>query len=337
MRYSLLDYAENFDTCASPLPAQSDRFSRRSHGSTHPGAWPSDLLPAEPIALDLADRGVTYQRGVGYAVNGSYREADQIALLAVDLLVDVAERLPLERSAAFNSTAADIEAEIARRVDDLIDSEDADGPLFGPLYDGAIAFGGEFLRQGLDDALASGWVEAADERARNERSALRLTAKELRTSVAARGRLLARIRPHLPSMRPVIDHDAALAFLATLDAERTLRRSAVPILYADAGSPGNLDASQIRHLATERWGEPRQSKGHPSYHPAQVLVQSQRRAPAPVVAPAAPRPDRNTDRASAYVSARYSLDGDLPDRGTLAEIFSIDLAEADEILAAYAA
>jgi hypothetical protein len=292
-------------------------------------------LPAEPIALDLADRGVTYQRGVGYALHGEYREPDQIALLAVDLLADVADRLPLDRSSSFNATASNIESEIARRVDEVIDSEDADDPTFGALYDGAIVFGGEYLRLLLDDAIASGDIETADERARAERSALQLTSKELRTSVAARGRLIARVRPYLPTARRLGDYAVAATFLASFDEEPTLRRSTVPVLYGEAGSPGGLDASAIRHLATERWGEARQLKGHPTYRPLEALGRSRHEPAKPAAPRIQRRPVKNVERARMYTADRLALLGDLLDHVTLAEIFSIDLAEANEIVDAY--
>jgi len=329
MQYSLLDWANNFDAAPSPLPPHSERRTRRAHGSSYLGAWPADLLPADAIALDLADLGVSYQRGRGYTINGSHREPDQIAQLAVDTIVAAADRLPQDRERAYNAAATQIEVEIEHDLEVLLDQADPSDPLLGDLYDATTVFGGDFLRRGLDEAIASGAIREADQRAKDDLAGLRYTAKELRTSVAARSRLLANIRPHLPAPRPNTDPDKAEAFLATLDDRASIRRSAVPRLYANAGSPGGLDPAEIRALATARWGAPRHLDGHPTYRPAQAES-----GPRPASTGSTPaRPKTPIQKASEYVAARYDFMGDLPARTTLAELFAIELHEADEILA----
>lgn len=235
MPASLRDYTDSPLTVPSPFPAQSARKSTRDGL----GAWPSDVLPAEAIAVDLARSGVTFQRGIGY------------------------------------------------------------------------------------DTLA-------------ERYAIRATADELRASIAARTRVLARIRPHLPA--PSIDSGdtkAANAFLKTFDGAALVRRSELAVTYSEAGSPGGITSADLRELATVRWGAPRKLRGDYIFRPisatvtaATVTAASALSAP-PIGTPA---PPSNFDQALAYASGRLALFGDLPAAETLGEIFALDPDEVAEVL-----
>lgn len=83
---SLLAWASSAYSTPSPLPARSDRRK----GS---GAWPLGLLPHALLAADLADRGVTYRDGIGYALHDNRVDAVVVGRLAADVLGDAADHL----------------------------------------------------------------------------------------------------------------------------------------------------------------------------------------------------------------------------------------------------
>jgi hypothetical protein len=87
---SLLDYANAPEASPSPLPPQSER--RRSADDT-PDFWPVGLLPHNGIADDLARRGLTYRRTVGYALGGVEIDPARVGHLAVDVLDEAPQLL----------------------------------------------------------------------------------------------------------------------------------------------------------------------------------------------------------------------------------------------------
>ena len=160
-----------------------------------------------------------------------------------------------------------------------------------------------------------------------ERYAIRATVSELGTSIAARSRLLARVRPHLPA--PSIDSgdtEAATAFLVRFDRRGQVRRSGLAARYAEAGSPGNLSPAAFRELAADRWGTPRKLDGYATFRPASANI------PTAVVSIALAAPPSNFDRALTYASGRLTYFGDLPAAETLGEIFALDPDETAEVL-----
>ena len=320
MSSSLRDYTDSPLTVPSPFPPQSARKTPRA-GS---GAWPSDTLPAEAIAVDLARSGVTYQRGVGYAVDGAYRETDQVAFLAVDVLSRTADRLLVDRVAKLAAFVPVVERSFAANYEAALDPDASEDQI---AYDvrSAHMFGGGMVLDLLD---ATDLDPVLDAETLAERYAIRATATELGISIAARSRLLARIRPHLPA--PSIDSgdmEAAIAFLVRFDRRGKLRRSELAARYVEAGSPGNLSPAAFRELAADRWGTPRKLDGYATFRPASANIASAVASIAPVAAPPS-----NFDQALTYASGRLALYGDLPDAATLGEIFALDPDEAAEVL-----
>ena len=319
MSTSLRDYTDSPLRVPSPFPPQSARKSTRAGV----GAWPSDTLPAEAIAVDLARSGVTFQRGLGYAVDGAYREADQVALLAVEVLSKTADRLLVDRVAKLAAYVPVVERSFAANYEAALDSDASEDQI---AYDvgSAHMFGGGMVLDLLD---ATDLDPALDAETLAERYAIRATATELSTSIAARSRLLARIRPYLPA--PSIDSgdpDAATAFLVRFDRRGKLRRSELAARYAEAASPGNLSPAAFRELAADRWGTPRKLDGYATFRPVSANI------PTAVVSIAPAAPPSNFDQALTYASGRLALFGDLPDAETLGEIFALDPDEAAEVL-----
>ncbi|MGN6446304.1 hypothetical protein [Amnibacterium sp.] len=272
---SLLDYAANahrIPAPPSPLPGQHARRASRDYGVTSATSWPVDLLPAAALAEDLLARGVTFRRGVGYAQHGAYREPDQIARMLPDLLDDVADTLP-------TTSAADWErflGEVLPQIEDGFADWAAEASGLDGLPDGYI--------EGVHDMVLGDWMRAEDERqmrllpehrandARNraDASALRFTAQDLRTSAAARRRLMDAIRPHLAEQHAeaVEDDAATIAWLASFDGRPVIRRSEISALYAEAGRPGAVPPARLRTLAEDRWGPAVKTRGHFLHRPA---------------------------------------------------------------------
>ncbi len=326
---SLLDYTDSLGSMPSPFPPQSARKSRREYGYPTLGAWPVDMLPASALAVDLARRGVTFQRGTGYAVHGTYREPDQIARMAADLLAEVAEALPVARVATLSAWIAETEAHVERAYfatmeDDTIPYDD-----LGDALTTATAFAGSGL------IAASHGIESeteADELIEAERWAIRKTVAELQTSSTTRRRLLDAVRPYLPTRSATdgIDLAPALAFLASFDERQTLRRSELSALYSEADSPSSLPPAALRALAAERWGEPRMLHGFPTYRPSASTPPPAPDVPATSASanpfPHGARPA--TRLAMDYTARKHAYDGTIPEADTLAALFVITPEDA---------
>ncbi|SEJ45242.1 hypothetical protein [Demequina mangrovi] len=216
---------------ASPLPALARRIERRGFST----AWPVGLLAPEPLAADLAARGLTYRHGLGYAIHGSPVEPSQAARLAAEILDDAAEILAAPASAS---------ASLWR--------------------DPATPAEGLYLAKRLDSLLARLPLDLAA-----HADALAHTARDLRTSRGAQTAALALVRPYLPDGRPVVDADAVGAFLAAYDDAEAIARPDLGRAYADAGTPGALaDLPTLYALAAERWGAPVKRRGTITFRPA---------------------------------------------------------------------
>ena len=77
------------DPLPSPCPARAARPPARA-----PGLAPSVSCPGKALAADLAARGVTFRRGVGFEINGQRSDSMSVALLVAEILEDAANVLP---------------------------------------------------------------------------------------------------------------------------------------------------------------------------------------------------------------------------------------------------
>lgn len=264
----LIAWAIAPDLDANPLPSLDER--RESRGASL--GWPIGRLPAAPLVADLAARGLTFRRGLGYAVHGDPIEPQQAARLLADVLDDAASALP-ERPLAHVGEALALLAEEEYEIRCRVADKHADRTAFDaalaredwtrPLREALDAFGDS--RRPLPS-----W-DADREAARtlnSMRHALTHTARDLHVSRGARTAALDLVRPHLPDGRPEVDEDAVAAFLAAYDRAEAVRRSDLGRAYVDAGAPGGLDMLPLYALASERWGAPVKRRGHITFRPA---------------------------------------------------------------------
>jgi hypothetical protein len=292
MTRSLLAVASSAEHAHAALPSLA--------GLRRSGAWPVGLLPASAIAADLAlgagrDPGnpddptgpVAYRRGVGYLVGTTKVSADYVARRVAFILEEVARRLPrttsVELAGALDVVASERPADIANR---RVPEGDASPEAWAATAEIAVV-GIRFWSRRLEAQIAA-HDPATDVDYDEHRRALRITAREIRASAAARKQLLTSVLPHLPAAasptQPDSDTTAALAFLATLDAEPKVSRASVVSSYRAHGRPGDLADADLRAAATERWGEPRKLRGEFVYRPSAALA-----VPAPS-SPAQPGP-----------------------------------------------
>jgi hypothetical protein len=327
---SLLDYAYDPRSSASPLPPQSARRTRREHGFESLRGWPVDLLPAPALAVDLARRGVAFRRGTGYTVDGAYAEPDQVARLAADVVSDAAACLGGDSAALWRAHAADLEEAAESAYLASIDAHSGPDGLLADAVDSATVIAGGALLASVVRLLDEADVDSIDTRVRREKWALRYTADDLRTSIAARARLLGAIRPHLPEPSGEAEQNPALAlaFLASFDDRPAVRRSELAALYAEAGSPGDLTPADLRELATARWSRPVKLRGHYTYRPAFGPIVEPQLAPQTV-------PDFGESRAVTlareYAEAKLALDGVATPAERLGELFGLTPYDAHAV------
>lgn len=315
----------------------------REHRNRRTEAWPVGLLPAAAIAADLAREGLRVRGARVLDRSGHTLTIDALGDRLADVLETAAAILPDPHLRQLRE-----EAEAVRRHRDprpWIDEHD-EIPAVREAYPHLLDYlrardTGEHLTEWVREALAhpspedvAEDTEAEYHRRRGIRWSLEATARDLRISRAARQRLGAAVRPHLPEESVALDpldapppweteverliresrarrealdalengtapapappeapgppgpalvpddgepgppdapdpddgEPAALDWLATLDGEDAIRRSALPGRYADAGSPGNLDAATLRRLAADRWPT-RTVRGHMTFRP----------------------------------------------------------------------
>jgi hypothetical protein len=262
------------DPC--PLPPPSARRSRLgAYGMVDLFGWPVGLLPMEAIAADLLGEGITFARGIGYTHGRERLDAEGVARRVTDLLDATAESLPDPRLAEFRAWEADLRrVATAARDEALFDVENG---LDVPLLEWAMFLDTSgpsraSLKVARERATAADHAEDTPEVVRERaaiRQGLRATANEIRTSAAARRSLIASLRPHLTAA-PAAPHEDTLVaseFLARYDGEAAVRRSSLVREYGEAGAPGNLSPSDLRALATDRWGQPVRRRGHFTYRP----------------------------------------------------------------------
>ncbi len=265
MYTSLLDYAHTSLQTPSPLPREEYRRKARR------GGYPVGLLPLGRLAEDLRRRGVTYRRGLGYAIRGGHVEPDAVARLAADVLDEAATRIPTGSVAAYRRLADEAlraADEIAEATLDAVD--DLPERTFGVLYDVCTRSEYEVARRLLARAEDPAEI-MADERRHGERYGLQHTANDLRTSGRARRELLEALRGYLPEPEETFDDvRAAVAFLAAFDRLPFLRQSDLTRGYEDERRPGTMAKSALLALARERWGEARARSGYPTFRPAYV-------------------------------------------------------------------
>lgn len=245
------------------------------------GSWPVGLLPLDLIAEYLAlVGGVRYRRGSGITIDGAPVDDAEVARLASVSLEIAADSLwsPKLPSEVFEHVLARAERD-QDAAQALAHREIQDDYEAAEALSSALSTGADYWRGAADRALHSGDTLAADraaegegERWREHADALRITAREVKASPRARALLLKSLRALLPAPEtPTVSEDDAAAWLATLDGLDLLRRSDLPRLYEDAGSPGDLPAAELRALAASRWGEPRPLRGIYVYRPARSL------------------------------------------------------------------
>lgn len=295
MPVSLLEFACQPDAAANPLPPLDARKIRDSYGFPTRGAWPVDLLPAAAIAEDLARDGLSFQRGRGYLdEDGARLDVDQVASLAVRVLVAAAEYLPWPRRAALEERLRlDREAYEDTRAN-VVAAYDGTDDVAASAFPDRLLASSTFTRHDLAAVRAElAALPAEDPDGVDWRPyewALRQTADELRTSSSARRRLVDAIRPHLPAPSSA-DPGEAVAFLATFDDRDVLRRSELTALYREAGLPGGLSSADLRAAGDARWGAARKSAGHHVWRPARTTPRDLPATPAPESRPApVPRP-----------------------------------------------
>lgn len=273
---SLIAYARDADRYPagpSPLPPQTARRVIREHGFLTPTSWPVDLLPAQLIAADLLARGVIFRRGLGYSEHGAALDADQVARLLADVLDEAADALPTDSVGDWNRYLDETLPAVEDSAHERISRGFVDGTLTDEAAGGWLNALVDSWRP-IDDRMIESLPERAeiDARNRSDSFALRRTAEDLRSSQAARRRLLDAVRPHLAEQHAEVEQDdaAALAWLATFDCRATVRRSELAALYSEAASPGALPPARLRALAEDRWGAPTKVRGHFTHRPAQV-------------------------------------------------------------------
>lgn len=269
---SLLDFAAQPGTLTSPLPPLDAR--RRS------GAWPVGLLPIEQIAEDLTRRGLQYRRGSGFSILGERIDDYEAARMAAVTLQIAAESLGATkpRSVTLQVHEALLEAETDRlqvEAHSATDDYEAAELLFAVTSTGARALAAG-IRTALNapDALTQDRATATGDAWKEHADALTRTGRDVRASPTVQARFLQLLRRVLPAPGNGQEADGPTAqdFLASLDDRETLRRSALPALYEEAGRPGDVFPDELRALASARWGPPRKLQGIYTYRPARAAA-----------------------------------------------------------------
>lgn len=276
---SLLDFAQAPDT-ADFLPPLAQRFKVLEYGLTTNGGWPVGLLPLDALSADLARRGLRYRRSVGFTIDGESVDGHRIASLAAAVLREAAEALPPPRRVQIESATRELRATISQARAELLARFDAaptlleqNPDLLRTEMEKATALPRRLLAELRQETIDSAEALAAEPDWRAYAAALRHTAADVLTSQRAARILGAALRSYVPAPEQDPEEEAAaLAFLASLDARPSLRRSELGALYAEAGSPGALALSALRTLAAERWGAPVKSHGHYLYRPAHATA-----------------------------------------------------------------
>ncbi|MFJ6155767.1 hypothetical protein ACIQF8_20285 [Pseudarthrobacter sp. NPDC092184] len=267
---SLLDFAGQPTAAQCPLPPLAAR--RRT------GAWPVGLLPIDRLAEDLTRRGLEYRRGSGFSIAGEPIDDYEAARLTAVTLQIAAEslHLPRPRSAILFEHAAPLDAETDRLQAEAhreTDDYEAAELLFRVTSTGARALISS-IRTALEapDALVEDREANTGDTWKEHAQALARTARDVKASPTVQGRMLQLLRRSIPAPadRTEDDRPSAEDFLASLDGQATLRRSALVALYADAGYPGGLSPDELRALASTRWGAPRKLQGIYTYRPARA-------------------------------------------------------------------
>jgi hypothetical protein len=273
MTRSLLDWTAAPSAASSPLPPLA-AIRRR--------AFPVGLLPIRELAEDLARRGLSYRRSFGFVVLDEHVDDHEAARMASSVLAQAAEELApsTPRSARLFADLGVLEAESDRlqgAAHDATDDYEAAEEFFTATAIGPCALA-KGIRAALDAPDALALDRARDgETWREHRSALAVTARDVRASPAAQGTLLKALRAVLPAptaLDVVPLEELLKPFWASLDGEDKVLRSALPGLYAAAGHPGNLSTTDLRSAASARWGQPRKFQGTFIYRPARAASAS---------------------------------------------------------------
>jgi hypothetical protein len=255
---------------AAALPSLSAR--RRS------GSWPVGLLPMELLAADVAAFGYRYKRGSGFSSGAVRVEGYDVASTAALILNMTADSFPSAKP--LGEVWFDAADELVSHADrlhvethDAIDDYELAEAVYTPQAHSSTHLAAYYraFTESAEGAALAREHDAYGARFEEYADAVRSTARDLKASPSAQTTFLKALRSALPAPEePTADEHAALAFLASLDALPTLSRSALPALYAEAGSPGGLTASDLRDLANDRWGIARPSNGTYIYRPAKA-------------------------------------------------------------------
>lgn len=257
---------------AAALPSISN--CRRS------GSWPVGLLPVEQLAEDLAAFGYRYKRGLGFTANGIAADPYDVASTAALILNMAADSFPsvAPLGEQWFTAADELDAHAdrlhAETHDALGDYELAEA-VYTPLASASTHLARRYreLTESPEGARLAREHDAYGDSFEDHADALRSTARDLKASPAAQNTFLKALRAALPAPEETTtDEAAAVDFLAALDAVTALKRSDLPRLYAEAGSPGNLPASELRALANARWGAAKPLRGIYTYRPAKATA-----------------------------------------------------------------
>jgi hypothetical protein len=235
-------------------------------------------LPVDQLAADLATFGYRYKRGVGFSSGSVRTDGYDVASTAALLLNMAADSFPsakplgevwFDAADELDAHADRLHVETHAAIDDYELAENVYTPQAHSstrlaAYYRACTESAEGARLAREhDAYGARFEEYAD--------AVRSTARDLKASPSAQTTFLKALRSALPAPEePTVDESAAVAFIASLDGITALKRSDLPRLYAEAGSPGGLDPATLRDLAAARWGAPRKFQGHYIYRPAKA-------------------------------------------------------------------
>lgn len=245
------------------------------------GSWPVGLLPMAHLADELARFGYRYKRGSGFTANGSSADPYDVASTAALILNVAADYLtytkPLgdvwaETADELENYADRVQMETHATLDDDYElAEAVQAPLTFMASSAARHLRG--LLESPEGAAAERAAASIGDRFNEHADALRRTARDLKASPSAQTTFLKALRPVLPAPEaPTVDEADASDFLASLDDVAALKRSDLPRVYTEAGSPGDLPCSELRALAEARWGAPRPLRGIYTYRPAKALA-----------------------------------------------------------------
>ena len=313
------------DTVPNPFPQLAERRSKRVDGYAMPDAWPTSALPGAVLAEALAADGYTFIQGSGYRRDGAHVEPDAVGRRVADYLDTTAARLAaLPNGTRAQVTTALLGASRLAVCDAWDDVAPGDGPLFSDHLEAATRFTRSALaalrsRDATHDGPAE-IVTCSDWRPWS--AALTATASDLRTSVAARRRLLEIVRSHLPAPSSTLAPSAS-RFFARLDGYAMVRRADLVSLYSEAGAPGKLTARELREIATDRWGTPKLLNGAAVYRPAKV----DRERPEAVLPLDDLTPPPYTP-ADPYAAARWAANHSDPVGASLAALAALDAEQA---------